>query len=153
VLAGIAAGVLAVAALGGWLATRGDDDAVQVSTPPAAEPVVPAVLSLDVAAPATVVAGQAATFEVTWQDGAGTFMGSTEEWGDDVGTSSLKQGRCDAATTTTDAPANGTFSTVHTWLEPGTYTVKLGVSSYTCQGGQAVVEEAAKTLTVEVVAG
>lgn len=157
VLAGVAAGILVAAALGAWLASQGDGDSgVQAKVPPAAQPAGPAPLSLEVTAPATqVVAGQAATFEVRWADGAGTFSGSTEEWGDDVGASSLQEGRCDTATAS-DAATSGSYAVTHTWMTPGTYTVKLGVSSYTCTGGaagDALVENAEKTLTVVVAAG
>lgn len=148
VLAGIAAGVLLAAALGGWWATRGDDP---VRTTPAAgsqRPVVPQPLGLDVTAPADVVAGEPATLVVEYADGAGTFSGSTEEWGDEVGTSSLTEARC--ATGATDGPASGSYGATHTWAEPGTYAVKVAVSSYTCDTGTPVVEQATTTVTVVV---
>ena len=85
-----------------------------------------------------------------WSDGEGVFSGSTEEWGDGIGASSLAQDRCTGVAT--DQPAAGNYSVTHTWSEAGTYQVVLGVASYTCQAGAAVPEEASKTVTVEVVA-
>jgi hypothetical protein len=45
-----------------------------------------------------------------------------------------------------------TYRLAHTWTEPGTYTVVLGVHSYTCQGTTAVRETATQTLSLQVVA-
>jgi hypothetical protein len=148
VLAGVAVGVLLAAALGGWLATRGDDPVRTTPAPAAAGPVVPEPLALDVTVPTDVVAGQPATLVVTYTDGAGTFSGSTEEWGDDVGTSSLTEGRC--ATGATDVPASGSYDATHTWSKAGSYAVKVAVSSYTCDTGTPVEEQASTTVTVVV---
>jgi hypothetical protein len=136
--------------LGGWWATRGDDPVRTTPAPAAAGPVVPDPLGLDVSAPTDVVAGQPATLVVRYADGAGTFSGSTEEWGDDVGTSSLAEGRC--PTTAADGPVSGTYEATHTWSEPGSYTVKVAVSSYTCDTGTPVEEQASTTVTVVVAA-
>lgn len=146
VLAGLAIGVLVAAALGGWLAGRGDEAVTTV--PAAAAPAAPAGLSLEVTAPTHAVAGQASTLVVTYADGAGTFSGSTEEWGDEVGTSSLREASC--AVGATDAPAAGTYRAPHTWAEAGTYVVRVAVSSYTCSSGTPVEEQAATTVTVVV---
>ena len=94
-------------------------------------------------------AGQPAELVVHYQDGKGTFSGSTEDWGDGVGTSSLAQGRCTAAGPPAD-PTNGSYRATHTWAEPGSYTVSIGVSSYTCVDGAAVEEQASTTVTVVV---
>lgn len=146
VLAGVAAGVMLAAVLG-WWANSGDDP-VRTTPAPAAGPVVPDPLVLDVTAPTDAVAGQPATLVVGYADGAGTFSGSTEDWGDDVGTSSLTEGRCPPGAT--DGPAGGTYSATHTWSEPGSYTVKVAVSSYTCDTGTPVEEQASTTVTVVV---
>ncbi len=148
ILAGVAVGVLLAAGLGGWWAARGDDPVRTTPAPAAAGPVVPDPLGLDVTVPTDVVAGQPATLVVRYTDGAGTFSGSTEEWGDDVGTSSLTEGRCTAGTT--DGPVDGRYQATHTWSEPGSYTVKVAVSSYTCDTGTPVEEQASATVTVVV---
>ncbi len=97
-------------------------------------------------------AGQAAELTVRYADGDGIFSGSTEDWGDGVGTSSLAQGRC-AASGTPAVPASGSYLAEHTWSEPGSYTVTVGVSSYTCVDGAPVEEQATTTVRVEVTAG
>jgi hypothetical protein len=119
--------------------------------PAAAGPVVPDPLGLDVTVPTDVVAGQPATLVVRYTDGAGTFSGSTEEWGDDVGTSSLAEDICPAPAAAA-APVQGSYTATHTWAKPGSYPVKVAVSSYTCVDGAAVLEEATTTVTVEVAA-
>lgn len=148
VLAGVAVGALLAAALGGWWAIRGDDPVRTTPAPAAAGPVAPDPLGLDVTAPTDAVAGQPATLVVRYADGAGAFSGSTEEWGDEVGTSSLTEGQC--AVGATDGPASGTYRATHTWSEPGSYTVKVAVSSYTCDTGTPVEEQASTTVTVVV---
>lgn len=150
VLAGVAAGLLLAVGLGGWWATRGDDPVRTTPAPAAVEPAVPDPLTLVVTGPSAVVAGQPAMLRVSYADGAGTFSGSTEEWGDDVGTSSLTEGQCAAGAT--DGTVSGSYRATHTWSEPGSYTVKVGVSSYTCDTGTPVVEEASSTVTVVVAA-
>jgi hypothetical protein len=148
VLAGVAAGLLLAAALGGWWAARGDDPVRTTPALGAAAPAVPDRLSLEVTATADVVAGRPATLVVRYADGAGTFSGSSEEWGDEVGTSSVKEGRCPAGAT--DGPATGTYRATHTWSDPGSYLVKVAVSSYTCDTGTPVEEQASTTVTVVV---
>lgn len=148
VLGGIAVGVLLAAALGGWWATRDDDPVRTTPAPVAAEPVVPDPLGLEVTVPTDVVAGQPATLVVRYTDGAGTFSGSTEEWGDDVGASSISEGQCAAGAT--DGALSGSYRATHTWTEPGTYAVKIAVSSYTCDTGTPVEEQADTTVTVVV---
>jgi hypothetical protein len=150
VLAGVAVGVLLAAGLGGWWATRGDDPVRTAPVLGGAGPVVPDPLGLDVTVPTDAVAGQPATLVVRYADGAGTFSGSTEEWGDDVGTSSLTEAQC--AVTAIDGPVSGTYRATHTWSEPGSYPVKVAVSSYTCDTGTPVEEQATTTVTVVVTA-
>ena len=151
---GVALGLVLAVAGGTWLALRGDDGADVVATDrgaPAAEPAGPAPLTLTVEVPVVVRAGTAARLTVRYEDGEGIFSGSTEDWGDGVGTSSLAQGRC-AATGNPAAPASGSYLAAHTWSEPGSYPVTVGVSSYTCVDGAPVEEQATTTLRVEVVA-
>jgi hypothetical protein len=146
---------LAVLALvvAGWLLLRGGDDS-QVATEPgtgAPEPAAVAPLSLTVDVPTDAVAGRPAGLVVHYADGAGVFGGSTEEWGDDVGTSSLAEDICPAPAAAA-APVQGSYTATHTWAKPGSYPVKVAVSSYTCVDGAAVLEEATTTVTVEVAA-
>lgn len=110
----------------------------------------PKGLQVEVAAPDGVVAGRPATFVVRWRDDRGTFSGASEEWGDGVGVSSVQQERCPPSVAT--GPGDGVVRVQHTWSEPGTYTVVLGVNTYVCAGGSAQVESATQTLRV-VVAG
>jgi hypothetical protein len=140
--------LLAAALAGWWAAARGDDPVRTTPATAAAGPAVPDPLGLDVTAPTDAVAGRPATLVVRYTDGAGTFSGSTEEWGDEVGTSSLTEAQC--ATGATDGPASGTYRATHTWSEPGSYTVKVAVSSYTCDTGGPVEEQATTTVTVVV---
>jgi len=149
---GLTAGVvLAVgAALAVALAGGGDPVVVAKSDPPAAgRPAGLQSLGLVVDAPASVAAGEPARFTVSFTDGAGIFSGSSEDWGDELATSSRKQGRCGPGAAASP-PAAGTYTLRHTWSEPGTYSVVIGVATYTCADGSAVAEEAARTLTVEV---
>ena len=144
-------GVVLAVAGAGWLALggAGDDPVVTDRAPAAAGPAVVEPLTLQVDGPAAVQAGQPAELVVHYQDGKGTFSGSTEDWGDGVGTSSLAQGRCTAAGPPAD-PTSGSYRATHTWAEPGSYTVSVGVSSYTCVDGAAVEEQASTTVTVVV---
>ena len=89
-------------------------------------------------------------FTVTWSDGTGFFSGTSEEWGDGVGTSSVQEGTCPS----TQAPGalSDTYGVTHTFTSPGTYTVTLGVHSWTCSGATAVQEQATVVHTVEVAA-
>lgn len=149
-----AVAVLAVGALvaAGLALGRGRDDTVvaePAGQPPARGPVAPATLTMTVAAPATVVAGRLATIEVRYAGGHGQFGGSTEDWGDGVGTSSLREGTCGGVPAAA-TPLSGSYRLTHTWARPGTYTVQLGVSSYACAASGAVEEQASKKLTVTV---
>lgn len=152
-LAGVLAASVAVVAVGLLLWSGGEADVV---APPPAGPAVrvagPAALGMTVDVPQRVTAGEAATLTVGWTDGEGTFSGTTEEWGDGVGTSSLGLARCDEATTAADS-SGGTYELTHTWSEPGTYTVVIGVATYTCDAGTPSEEQVSRTLTVEVGAG
>lgn len=142
---------VAAVAVAGWLLTRGGNDPVAATPAPAAEPAGPAPLSLTIQVPDPVVAGRPATVTVTYADGAGTYSGSQEDWGDGIGTSSLKEGRC--AATGTAAPVSGSYQATHTWARPGTYRLTVGVTSYTCVDGAAVEEQASRAVTVTVAGG
>lgn len=146
-LAGVAVGLL-LAAVVGWLVTRGEDQVATRTTAAPGAPAAPAPLSLSVRVPARVVAGQPATVVVGYADGRGVFSGSTEEWGDGVGTSSVEQGQCGPADTTRGA--SGSYRTRHTWAKPGTYRLTVGVSSYRCRAGVAVPEQASRSVDVVV---
>lgn len=136
-----------------WWATRGDDGA---TTSPAGATAgqrpAPDVLTVSVGPPVGVVAGEKAMVVVTWSDGAGTFSGSTEDWGDGVGTSSLVRDRC-SPTGSPARPASGSYRATHTWAEPGTYPVAISVTTYSCVDGTAVQEQASTTVKVAVAAG
>jgi hypothetical protein len=142
--------VVLVAAVAGWLLLGGDGGTASTDTPvaKAGGPVVPAPLQIQVDAPAQVVAGAPATFVVHYTDGAGTFAGSTEDWGDAIGASSVSLGQCTGAGPA--SAATGSFEADHTWTEPGTYQVALSAASYTCVDGAAVPERVTKTLQVVV---
>ena len=152
VIALVAVLVVLVAAVGGWLLLRGDGGTASTRTPAAKAggPAAPAPLRIQVDAPAQVVAGAPATFVVHYTDGAGTFAGSTEDWGDAIGASSVSLGQCTAATPA--GTAAGTFNADHTWSKAGTYQVTLSAASFTCVDGAAVPEQVTKTLQVVVAA-
>jgi hypothetical protein len=146
VVLGLAAAVIAIVMLGG-------DDA-KTSTRLGGQPANRApsgALAAQVVAPSRVVAGKPARFHVSYTDGKGILAGSFEDWGDGVGTSSVKQANCATSPPTAKA-LTGTYVVRHVWRDAGTYTVKLGVTSYTCASGKAVMEQSAKTLTVTVAA-
>jgi hypothetical protein len=150
-LAALVALVLAVIVVLVLVLGGDDEPEVTTRTPAAADPGGPAPLGLTVEVPDQVVAGQPAELVVRWTDGEGVFSGSTEEWGDGVGTSSLAQDSCAAsATATQDRPSAGRHAASHTWAEPGTYRVTVGVASYLCQNGTATQEDAQTTVSVEV---
>jgi hypothetical protein len=152
-LAGLAALVVLALVLAGWLLLGGDDDS-QVSTTPGAgaqQPAAIAPLSLTVDPVVGAVVGQPATLVVHYADGTGVFAGSTEEWGDEVGTSSLAEDTCPSPSPAA-APLKGSYQATHTWAAPGSYPVKVAVSSYTCVDGAPVLEQATTTVTVEVAA-
>jgi hypothetical protein len=139
--------------IGGWLLLGGGGDS-QVATTPGAgaqQPAAVAPLSLTVDPVVGAVAGKPATLVVHYADGTGVFGGSTEEWGDEVGTSSLAEDICPSPSPAA-APLKGTYQATHTWAAPGSYPVKVAVSSYTCVDGAPVLEQATTTVTVEVVA-
>jgi hypothetical protein len=98
--------------------------------------------------PETVVAGQTAEIVVRWTDGEGVFSGTSEDWGDGVGTSSLAQDQCTGAATTTKSADS--YTVKHAWSEPGTYQVVLGVTTYVCTDGSPVQEDVSKTVSVQV---
>ena len=141
-LALVLAGVLVLV-----LALGGDDEPVKASSP-AAGPAAPAALGMTVELPDTVVAGRTAEIVVRWVDGEGVFSGTSEDWGDGVGTSSLAQDQCTGAAT--DRRSADTYTLKHAWSEPGSYQVVLGVTTYVCTDGTAVQEDVSKTVTVQV---
>jgi hypothetical protein len=145
--------VVLVVTAAGAVQRSGRDDVVaepaQRSTTAPSAP-APAPLTLSVTLPAPVVAGQPAEITVRYADGDGRFGGSTEEWGDGVGGASAKQGPCAAGAGF--GPLEGSYTATHTWTRPGTYTVAIGVSSYTCTGTAAVVEQASRSVAVRVTA-
>ena len=118
---------------------------------PAAVPAPPVALAVTADGPASVTVGERATFTVTYTDGSGTFSGTSEEWGDAVGASSVKEGPCSA---TADVPGSlsDSYQVTYRWTEPGTYTVVLGVNTYTCSGTTSVAEKATTRLIVKVLA-
>jgi hypothetical protein len=147
-LAGVAVGAAVAGVLAG-------DDGSAVAQPEAQQPAdvaaPPAALTVSVAGPASATVGEPVDFTVTYADGDGIFAGTSAEWGDDVGTSSVREAQCTAAGGPAGAVGD-TYRLAHTWTEPGTYTVVLGVHSYTCQGTTAVRETTTQTLSLQVVA-
>jgi hypothetical protein len=145
VVLGLAATVIAIVMLGGDTKTS-----TKLGGKPA-DPAPSGALAAQVLAPSRVVAGKPARFHVTYTDGKGILAGSFEVWGDGVGTSSVKQANCATSPPTAKA-LTGSYVVPHVWRDAGTYTVKLGVTSYSCASGKAVMEQSAKTLTVTVAA-
>lgn len=151
--------LLAATLAGGWLTARdtGSPGVRAVpdtrSGPASGEasgsgPTAPAPLTIAVRAPSQVVGGERAEFTIAWSDGEGIFSGTSEDWGDGVGASSLAQQACDPAPAA--GPAGGEVTVRHTFTAPGPYTLVLGVSTYTCSGAAAVTETATKTVQVDV---
>jgi hypothetical protein len=145
--------VLALVAVVTAVLLSGDDD---VTTQPksntrstagakAADP------RITIEAPASVIAGQAAGFTVNYEVATGRFSGSIEEWGDGIGGASASQERCETTEQTT-GPSSGRYPVTHTWADPGTYDVVLGVNTYSCTGSQSREFKATRTLSVTVVA-
>jgi len=130
-----------------------DDDSVATpeSRQPADVPAPPAALSVTADGPASVDVGEQATITVTYTDGSGIFSGTSEEWGDGVGTSSLQEGRCSAPAEPAGSLSDS-YQVTHRWTEPGTYSLVLGVNTYTCRGTTAVQEKATTMLIVKVLA-
>ncbi len=118
---------------------------------PAAVPAPPAALSVTADGPASVTVGEQATITVSYSDGSGIFSGTSEEWGDGIGVSSVQEGRCSAPA---EAPGSlsDSYQVNHRWTKPGTYNLVLGVNTYTCRGTTAVQEKATTLLTVQVLA-
>lgn len=157
---GPSAAVVAVSLAALWL-TRGDSGEPAVQTVPdgrygpnggaqsaGAGSVAPAPLTVTVTAPPQVVAGERAEFTLRWSDGEGFFSGTSEDWGDGVGASSLAQEACDLAPAA--GPAGGEVTVRHTFTAPGPYALVLGVSTYTCSGPEPVTETATETVQVDV---
>lgn len=146
--------VLAVAAAVLAFLVSGDDN---VATEPATQSQPKAAGAtagrplITIESPATVVAGQPATFTVNYELMDAKFSGSIEEWGDGVGVGSAKQERCESSAQTA-GPSSGRYSASHTWTRPGTYEVVLGVQTYSCSGTESRDAKATRTLSVTVVA-
>jgi len=140
---------IAVAAI----VSGGDDNSVAQpqSQQPADVRAPPAALSVTADGPASVTVGELATITVTYTDGSGIFSGTSEEWGDGVGTSSLQEGRCSAPAEPAGSLSDS-YQVKHRWAEPGTYSLVLGVNAYTCRGTTAVQEKATTMLIVKVLA-
>ena len=154
-LAIIAILVLLVSAVGIAVAavvSGSDDDSVAQpqSQQPADVPAAPAALVVTADGPASVAVGELATITVTYTDGSGIFSGTSEEWGDGVGTSSVQEGRCSAAEQA--GQLSDSYQVTHRWTEPGTYSLVLGVNTYTCSGTTAVQEKTTTMLIVKVLA-
>ena len=151
----IIAALVAVAGIALVVAALLDGDEQAVATPvaqvPADAPGAPEPLVVRAEGPASATVGEPVEFRVTYSDGSGTFSGTSEDWGDGVGTSSLREGQCTAADVAPDALSDS-YRLSHTWTEPGTYTVTLGVHSYACKGTTAVQDQATQTLTLQVLA-
>lgn len=103
-----------------------------------------------VEAPAIVVAGKPAAFTVNYEAPPGQLSGSTEEWGDGLGTGSVKHGRCDGDDQAS-SPLSGRYTVSHTWTKPGAYEVVLGVNTYSCAGSEQRELQGKRTLSVNVV--
>lgn len=145
----------AVGALALWaaLASTGGEETVTARPPAdAAAPPAPAHLAATLTAPADVVAGRPARFEVAYTDGKGVFAGGSEEWGDGQGASSVTQSRCDVAPAPAAEALDGSYVATHVFERPGTYTVAVQVSTYTCVDGSPRTETADATATVVVAA-
>lgn len=147
-------GVAGALALWATLSIGGGGDETVTARPPAgsAPAPAPADLSATVTAPGDVVAGEPARFEIAYADGEGVFAGGSEEWGDGQAVSSVTQGRCDDATAPAAEALDGSYAATHVFEEPGTYTVAVEVSTYTCVDGAPRTETAAATTTVVVAA-
>ena len=131
-----------------------DDDgavAVPAAEQPAGVPAEPDPLVVRVGEPAAATVGEPVVIDVAYSDGSGIFSGTAEDWGDGVGTSSLREGQCTAAEPA-PGPLSDSYRVTHAWTEAGTYTVTLGVHSYACRGTTAVQDQATQTLTVQVLA-
>ena len=148
VLLASAVGIAVAAVISG-----SDDNSVAQpqSQQPADVPAPPAALSVTANGPASVAVGEPATITVTYTDGSGIFSGTSEEWGDGVGTSSLQQGSCSAPAEPAGSLSDS-YQVKHEWTEPGTYSLVLGVNTYTCRGTTAVQESATAMLVVKVLA-
>ena len=145
-LAGVAAAVVAA------MATDGEQPLVaEPASRPTAGVAGPGPLRLTVHAPTRAVAGQDVVIEVRYAAGDGRFTGSTEDWGDGLGTSSVRVARCDSVPAA-PTPLAGSYRLAHTWAEPGTYTVELGATSATCTPAGPVEQQAIERLVIEVVA-
>jgi hypothetical protein len=149
---------VAVLAAGGvvalWVALAGGGDETVTARPPAGSAAAPAPADLEVAVtgPAAAVAGEPARFEVSYTDGEGVFAGGSEEWGDEQGASSVTQGRCDGADAPTASALDSAYAASHVFEAPGTYTVVVEVTTYTCVDGAPKPETARATTTVAVTA-
>ncbi len=115
-------------------------------TPPTHQNRHPVGLSLTVHADdVKPTAGETVRFTMTWKDGSGHFAGATQQWGD----GSPAGGSVNKRSCTGQAPASsGTTMVTHSFREAGTYTVKLSVTTYTCDG-KSETQTVPMTITVQ----
>jgi hypothetical protein len=91
------------------------------------------------------VRGTSVRFTMSWKDGAGFYAGSTQQWGD----GSPVGGSVNARPCRGDAPSgSGNVIVSHTFTKTGTYTVRLSVATYTCDGRTET-----QTVTMTIVVG
>ena len=117
-----------------------------VSTPPTHRNSHPVGLALSVyAANVKPYEGESVRFKLTWKDGSGHFGGTSQNWGDgSPAVSSVDIKKCKG-----EAPASsGASEVTHTFRESGTFTVKLSVTTYTCDG-RTETQTVPMTITVK----
>ena len=116
------------------------------TTPPTHRNSHPVGLALSVyAEDVRPTAGESVRFKLTWKDGSGHFGGATQQWGDGSPTG----GSVDVRKCTGDAPqASGATEVTHTFQKAGTYTVRLSVTTYTCDG-RTETQTVPMTITVQ----
>lgn len=150
------AGLLVVVVTAGYVGHRHVGRSVTVTDragstaaqPGSIRPEAAAGLHVTLSGPGTVRAGRAATWTVAWADDDGSFVGSTQDWGD-AGDGSAKQGRCSS---TARVPGSGSLTATHTWPAAGTYRVRITVTTQACSTGAPTTQDASATATVVVTA-
>lgn len=91
----------------------------------------------------TVAVGQPARFTLDFADAHGGLVGTVDDYGDG-GVGAVKLTDCHV---TEKQPSSGTRAYRHTWSTPGTYTVRITVTTDSCTYGQ---EDATAEATVTV---